>query len=349
MSHRRGLRRYTGYLFALPYLLLFVGFVVLPLVYGLGLSLFRWEMLSSAPPQFAGTENYREALGDSYFWRALAATLRFVVFAVPLTICFALLIAVGIQSAPRRRQTFYRAAYYLPTVVTISVAGILWRWFYNSEFGLFNAYLANFGLKVPWITDADWAKRGLIPSDSDKVNVMVHLTDTCLDELLAELIEKGTENRIRKTLIIGLRRFKTSYYDTEEKEFIIDEFHKIGSVLGLDITKNLNDWLYGKVLGTIIRLIRKKEVLLSTKSFECTKCKLTLKLGITAIKEGVPDCWIIGQCNQCGEYNLLSTGENAGGLKFDNFTSNEILDSNETSEEQAKSRVEQLIYFRGRN
>jgi multiple sugar transport system permease protein len=162
MSHRRGLRRYSGYLFALPYLLLFGGFVVLPLLYGLGLSLFRWEMLSSAPPQFVGVANYREALGDQYFWRALTATLRFVVLAVPLTICFALLIAVGIQSLPRRRQTFYRAAYYLPTVVTISVAGILWRWFYNSEFGLFNAYLANIGLKVPWITDTDWAMPSLV-------------------------------------------------------------------------------------------------------------------------------------------------------------------------------------------
>ena len=74
MTSRRGLRRYSGYLFALPYLLLFGGFVVLPLLYGLGLSLFRWEMLSAAPPQFIGTENYSEALGDQYFWRFSEAT-----------------------------------------------------------------------------------------------------------------------------------------------------------------------------------------------------------------------------------------------------------------------------------
>jgi multiple sugar transport system permease protein len=42
------------------------------------------------------------------------------------------------------------------------VAGILWRWFYNSEFGLFNAYLTPLGLKVPWITDARWAMKSIV-------------------------------------------------------------------------------------------------------------------------------------------------------------------------------------------
>jgi multiple sugar transport system permease protein len=162
MTVRRKRDRLSGYLFALPYLLLFTGFVVLPLAYGLGLSLFRWEMLSPQPPQFVAAANYREALGDQYFWRALLATFRFVVLAVPLTVVLALIIANGVQAVPRRRQAFYRAAFYLPTVITISVAGILWRWFYNSEFGLFNAYLAPLGVKVPWITDSGWAMPSLV-------------------------------------------------------------------------------------------------------------------------------------------------------------------------------------------
>jgi multiple sugar transport system permease protein len=152
----------STYLFAAPYLLLFGGFVLLPLLYGLTLSLFRWDMLSAAPPRFVGTANYGEAFGDVYFWKALAATGRFVGMAVPLTICVALAIAVGIQSVPGNRQAFYRAAYYLPTVITITVAGLLWRWFYNSEFGLFNAYLGRVGVKVPWITDPQWAIVSLV-------------------------------------------------------------------------------------------------------------------------------------------------------------------------------------------
>jgi multiple sugar transport system permease protein len=155
-------RRASSYLFAAPYLLLFGGFVVLPLLFGLGLSLFRWDMLSAAPARFAGVDNYREALGDRYFWMALGATGRFVGMAVPLTILTALAIAVGISSVPQRGQAFYRAAYYLPTVITITVSGLLWRWFYNAEFGLFNAYLGKIGMKAPWITDPQWAMVSLV-------------------------------------------------------------------------------------------------------------------------------------------------------------------------------------------
>lgn len=198
-------------------------------------------------------------------------------------------------------------------------------------------------------TDSDWDKRGLIPSDSEKVNEMTQLMNICLDELLADIKSNSTERQIRKTLTKGLKRFKTSNYDTEEKEFIGDEFHKIGSVLRLNISDNLNSWLYGSVLGTIINLTKKKDVILDTKSFECTKCRLTLSLKVTAIKEGIPNYWIIAQCVQCGEYNLLSTGENAGGLKFEDFTSTEILDGKENSEQQAKTRLEQIRYFKGRS
>jgi len=161
-TRRTLLRRASGYLFALPYLLLFSAFVLLPLAYGLGLSLFRWEMLSRVPPRFVGADNFREAFGDPYFYKALAATFRFVVMAVPPTISLALLIAIGLQAAAGRRQAFYRAAYFLPTMITISVAGILWRWFYNSEFGLFNTYLSVVGVKIPWITDAGWAMPSLV-------------------------------------------------------------------------------------------------------------------------------------------------------------------------------------------
>jgi multiple sugar transport system permease protein len=162
MRDRRWLYRLSGYLFALPYLILFCGFLLLPLAYGLGLSFFRWELLSPAPPAFIGLGNYREAVGSDYFRRALGATFRFVLMAVPLTVGLALLLAVGIQAIPRSRQSFYRAAYFLPTILTISVAGLLWRWFFNTEFGLFNATLAPLGLRVPWLTDATWAMRSVV-------------------------------------------------------------------------------------------------------------------------------------------------------------------------------------------
>jgi len=155
------IRRFSGYLFLLPYALLFGAFMLLPLAYGLGLSLFRWELVSPAPPTFTGFGNYREALSDVYFWKALGATFRFVLLQVPVTVVFALAAAVGIDAVAGRRKAFYRAACFLPTLISISVAGILWRWFYNSEFGLFNAWLKAFGWKIPWISDPGWAMKSL--------------------------------------------------------------------------------------------------------------------------------------------------------------------------------------------
>jgi multiple sugar transport system permease protein len=101
------------------------------------------------------------ALGDPYFWRALRATLVFVVLAVPLTVSVSLGLALMIAALPRR-QALYRTAFVLPTMLNISVAGILWRWFFNSEFGLFNALLAPLELKFPWITSSLWAMPAIV-------------------------------------------------------------------------------------------------------------------------------------------------------------------------------------------
>lgn len=162
---KRGIRRahrWSGWLFAAPYLVLFALFVVTPLVYGLMLSLFRWELLSVVPPRFVGAGNYREAFSSADFWKALLATTRFVVVATPAIVLFSLAAATGVSVVKGPRRSLYRAAYFLPTLITISVAGLLWRWFYNSEFGLFNAALSPFGIKAPWLTDVSWAMPSIV-------------------------------------------------------------------------------------------------------------------------------------------------------------------------------------------
>jgi multiple sugar transport system permease protein len=156
---RRTSTAIAGYLFLAPYLVLFLVFLLGPLIYGLVISFMKYEMISPEPPRFSGFDNYAEALRDGYFWRALRATSLFVVFSVPVTIAIALLFAAAIEAVPGKRQEVYRLAVFLPTMITISVAGILWRWFYNSEFGLFNAVL---GAKLPWLLKPAWAMGSII-------------------------------------------------------------------------------------------------------------------------------------------------------------------------------------------
>ncbi len=163
MTIKKNIDKLSGYLFLVPYFILFSAFLIVPLIYGLGLSLFRWEMLSSAPADFIGIGNFTEALHDKYFWMSFWATFRFTIMAVPLSVILALSIAVGINSIPMKKQSFFRASFFLPTLISISVAGILWRWFFNTEFGLFNTYLQKMGFDpIPWLTDPGWAMKSIV-------------------------------------------------------------------------------------------------------------------------------------------------------------------------------------------
>jgi multiple sugar transport system permease protein len=125
MSARARRQDWSGYLFVLPYLVLFAVFLVGPLVYGLRLSLFRWEMLSASPPTYTGLGNYREALSDPYYWQAFWTTLRMVVWITPSIVFLALLAALGLHALQGRRQAFHRAAFFLPSMLTVTVVGIL--------------------------------------------------------------------------------------------------------------------------------------------------------------------------------------------------------------------------------
>lgn len=164
----KAMNRAAGYLFLLPYLAIFSVFLLFPLAYGLQLSFTKYELaspetVSHRSPEFIGAGNYVEALNDQYFWKALWATSKFVLFSVPIVVTCALAFAVGVEAIPGKRQEVYRLAVFLPTMITISVAGILWRWFYNSEFGLFNAMLAKIGIdKAPWIMTPNWAMASII-------------------------------------------------------------------------------------------------------------------------------------------------------------------------------------------
>ncbi|HEX7009506.1 MAG TPA: sugar ABC transporter permease [Phycisphaeraceae bacterium] len=161
--HRRFLGRLGGYVFVLPYLTLFVVFLIFPLFYGLWLSGMRYELVSPQPPRFIGAGNYLEALRDPAFWNALGATVLFVVAVVPVTLVLALALAAGLEAViSSRRQSFYRLCIFLPTMITISVGGLVWRWFFNGEFGLFNALLEPLGVKVPWLTSPGWAMASIV-------------------------------------------------------------------------------------------------------------------------------------------------------------------------------------------
>ena len=144
--------------FLLPYLTLFAIFLVGPLVYGFYLSLHEWHLLAP-DKKFVGLANYGAIAQDDLFRLALSNTAWYVLLAVPLGNLVSLLLAIGLNSRIRG-ETFFKVAFYLPTVLSVAVVAVLWRWMYNTEFGIINYYLGRIGdflhlplEPIPWLRD----------------------------------------------------------------------------------------------------------------------------------------------------------------------------------------------------
>lgn len=130
----------TAAMFLMPYGVVFSIFVLLPVLYGFYISLHKWHILAPKP-EFIGLRNYKLVLSDDLFRIAFARTAFYVAMVVPLGNALSLLLAVGLNQN-YRGTTFYKVAFYLPVVMSVSVIAILWRWLYSAEFGIINHYLS---------------------------------------------------------------------------------------------------------------------------------------------------------------------------------------------------------------
>lgn len=147
MSSRLGSRSHA-WLLVIPALCVFSVFALLPILQGLGLSVFSWR---GGEPHFAALENYAEAFTDGVFWRAILRNFELAVLSVALQIPVALLLAVLLAGRVRGRSIF-RTAYFAPMVLPTVVIAFFWRYFLlDPEDGLANAVLGFFGS-----SGADW-------------------------------------------------------------------------------------------------------------------------------------------------------------------------------------------------
>ena len=99
--------------------------------------------------QLRGPENYIEMFTSPEFWRANLNTLYFCVLTVPLGIFLALIVAVMLN-AKIKGQSAFRAIFFLPMVVAPAAVAMVWKWMFNTEYGIINTVI---GSKISWITD----------------------------------------------------------------------------------------------------------------------------------------------------------------------------------------------------
>jgi len=161
---RRFFQRYGwGYAFVLPSLLTFVLFVLVPVIWAFIISLQDYGLSGSRG--WVGLENYRAAFitQSGVFQVAIRNTLVYTVVTVVTNILVGLVLASLIRPLNHWSQTFFRAAYYLPTVISAVIIGVIWRWIYNTQWGLLNYLLGLVGIApVRWLSDPDIAFSSVI-------------------------------------------------------------------------------------------------------------------------------------------------------------------------------------------
>ncbi len=157
----------TAYLFMAPYLVLFTIFVIVPVVFGVWVSLHNWDPLLPVKP-FVGLQNYVDLITPGSttfgpFWKSMEATGKFTLYSVPLLVVIPLLIAL-ILNREFWGRNFFRATFFAPYVLGVAVVGILWRFLLDPNVGLVNYYLGALGLpdNTPWITSLPWAWVSLV-------------------------------------------------------------------------------------------------------------------------------------------------------------------------------------------
>ena len=147
----------SAYLFLLPALIFFVGFVIIPMVLCLVTSFFNYTMSDFS---FIGFKNYVEMFKDPIFLKALKNTILIVVVSVPTVTAFSLWVGTAIYNMNVFSRSFFRCIFYLPVVTGSVAVSVVWKWMFNKYNGLFNNVLVNSGIideKISWLGDERFA------------------------------------------------------------------------------------------------------------------------------------------------------------------------------------------------
>lgn len=141
----------SGLLLSTPYMAFLLLFALFPIGFAAVLVLLNWDLVT--PPSFAGLANVQHLIADARFWQAIVNTLVFLAIHLPLQLVVALALA-WVLNRHLVFRAFWRAAFFLPVVISGAAVTILWSALYATDVGLINGLLARLHLgAVPWLTD----------------------------------------------------------------------------------------------------------------------------------------------------------------------------------------------------
>lgn len=142
--------RRDGILFSIPYMIIFLLFMVFPLFYGFYISFFKWDVLSK--PTFIGFQNYVDLFKDEKFYSSLWHTLEFVLITTPTLLVIGFLMSLAVTGKSKIKGLM-ETVFFIPYIFSMTVVSTLWAWLMQKDFGLFNQLIVLMGgEKVSWLT-----------------------------------------------------------------------------------------------------------------------------------------------------------------------------------------------------
>jgi multiple sugar transport system permease protein len=155
----------AGLLFLSPAVLLFVVFVLGPLVASIVLSFYHWDLLTPATP--AGGSNFSKMFSDATFWTSLGNTFLFTLASVVTHVIGGLLLAVGVNSIKNRVLSYFvRTSLFFPFIISWAAVALLWKYVLDPTFGIGTYYLGKTGIHSPsWFNDPSWSLPAIIGID----------------------------------------------------------------------------------------------------------------------------------------------------------------------------------------
>lgn len=154
---RRGRKElFWGWMFFAPTLVGLLILNIIPIFQTIYKSFFQTGAFGRGD-RFVGMSNYIQMVSDGQVWQSLLNTFVYAVIEVPVSIVISLVLAAMLNRKMKGRS-LYRTIYFLPMVAAPAAVAMVWRWLYNSEFGLLNHLLKAVGLgPVNWISNPDIA------------------------------------------------------------------------------------------------------------------------------------------------------------------------------------------------
>lgn len=142
-------------LFLLPFVAVYTVFTIWPVIQGVYVSFFKWTL--SGKQRFVGLQNFEKLLTDRNFIQSLGNTFKFVIITAPIVVLFALILAFLANRCWRGRR-FLRAAYYIPSILSVSVASFMAKYILMPYSGFISDFLHTFHLMAPgneiqWLQD----------------------------------------------------------------------------------------------------------------------------------------------------------------------------------------------------